>query len=238
MAPAKPVVIIRNEDPDPGGVALEELQREGFDVRMVDAHRGAALPSPTEVAGIVVFGGAQHADDDDGHPYLRDERDLLHDASERGVPVFGICLGGQILALAKGAALRASPVIEFGYTPIAPTADGRSDPVLSVWEPGDRVFHWHEDTFDVPAGATLLLEGEHVRNQAFRYGDSAWGLQFHPEVTADVIDGWLAVAGDTAAKWGKTPERIREEGRLFLADEQKRAAEMFRRFAGVIRSRS
>jgi GMP synthase (glutamine-hydrolysing) len=234
----KPVIIVRNETPDPGGTVLDELQAEGLDVRMVDAFRGEPLPDPDEVAGIVVFGGAQHADDVAKYPYLKDERDLLRAATEHGVPVLGICLGGQILALAMGAALRESPVREFGYTPISPTAEGQEDPVLSVWEPGDRVFCWHEDTFDVPSGATLLLEGEHVRNQAFRFGDSSWGLQFHPEVTETVIEGWLGIAGNTATKWGKTAEEIRDEGRRYLEDEEKRAREMMRRFAAVVRDRA
>jgi GMP synthase (glutamine-hydrolysing) len=232
----KPVIIVRNEEPDPGGTALEELRAEGFDVRMLDAFRREPFPDLADISGIVAFGGAQHADDVETHPYLLDERDLLHEATERGVPVLAICLGGQILALAKGAALRPSPVIEFGYTPITPTGAGRTDPIMSVWEPGDRVFHWHEDMFDVPEGATLLLEGEHVRNQAFRFGEAAWGLQFHPEVTAEVIEGWLGIAGDTEEKWGKTHDRIREENRRYLDDEEKRAREMMRRFAAVIRS--
>jgi GMP synthase-like glutamine amidotransferase len=231
----KPVIIVRNEAADPGGTVLEELQADGLAVRMVDAFLGEPLPHPGQVAGIVVFGGVQHADDVVNHPYLMDEQDLLRVATEAGVPVLGICLGGQILALAMGAALRESPVREFGYTPISPTDAGRQDPVLSVWEPGDRVFHWHEDTFDLPAGATLLLEGEHVRNQAFRFGDSSWGLQFHPEVTEAVIEGWLAVAGDIEPKWGKTAQDIREEGGRYLEDEEKRAREMVRRFAAVVR---
>jgi GMP synthase-like glutamine amidotransferase len=232
------VIIVRNEEPDPGGVALEELQAEGFDVRMVDAYAGEDLPDLREVSGLIVFGGAQHADDIDNHPYLLDEQHLVREAVDLGVPVLGICLGGQILALAMGAALRQSPVVEFGYTPIAPTDEGRRDRVLGGWERGDRVFHWHEDTFDLPDGSTLLLEGEHVPNQAFRYGDSAWGLQFHPEVTEAVIDGWLHAAGDTAEKWGKTPDQIRQEGRRYLRDEMGRSREMMRRFAAVIRSRS
>jgi GMP synthase (glutamine-hydrolysing) len=233
----KPVIIVRNESPDPGGSVLEELEREGLQVRFVDVHRGQQLPDTEAVAGIVVFGGVQHADDYESHPYLKEERDLLGDATQRGVPVLGICLGGQLLALAMGASLAPAAVREFGYTPIVPTAEGRRDPVMSVWEPGDRVFHWHEDTFEIPEGATLLLEGERVRNQGFRYGETAWGVQFHPEVTASVIEGWLAVSGDTQAKWGKTPDQIRDEGRRYLAREEDRARSMVRRFAGVIRGR-
>src|SRR6476659_8539513 len=106
------VIIVRNEEPDPGGVALEELQAEGLDVRMVDAYAGEDLPDLREVSGLIVFGGAQHADDIDNHPYLLDEQHLVREAVDLGVPVLGICLGGQILALAMGAALRQSPVVE------------------------------------------------------------------------------------------------------------------------------
>jgi GMP synthase (glutamine-hydrolysing) len=235
---SKPAVIVRNEEPDPGGTVLEELQAEGLNVRLVDAHRGQTFPDLSEVSGVVLLGGAQHADDVDAHPYLRDEREFAAQATERGVPILGICLGGQILALAHGAALHPSPAIEFGYTAIRPTREGRGDPIMSVWQEGDRVFHWHEDTFDLPSGSTLLLESALVPNQAFRYGETSWGTQFHPEVTRDVIDGWLGIAGDTQAKWGKTPDEIREEGRLHLAAEERRAREMVRRFAGVVRSRA
>jgi len=232
-----PVLIVRNEEPDPGGTVVEELEHEGLPVLVVDAHRGEAMPDPRSASGVVVFGGSQHADDVERFPFLAAERDLLADATDRGVPVLGICLGGQILAMAMGASLAPAPVREFGYTPITPTAEGRRDPVMSEWERGDRVFHWHEDTFDLPEGATLLLAGEQVRHQGFRFGDHAWGVQFHPEVTRDVIEGWLGVAGDTAAKWGKTADEIRAENDRYLPDEEKRAREMVRRFARVIRSR-
>jgi GMP synthase-like glutamine amidotransferase len=235
---SKPAVIVRNEDPDPGGTVLEELRAEGLDVNIIDAHRGQSFPDLSDVSGVVLFGGAQHADDVDAHPYLRDEREFAARATDAGVPILGICLGGQILALAHGAALRPSPAIEFGYTEIRPTPEGRRDPIMSVWQEGDRVFHWHEDSFDLPSGATLLLESELVPNQAFRYGETSWGTQFHPEVTREVIDGWLRIVGDTQTKWGKTPDQIREEGRRYLAAEERRAREMVRRFAGLVRARA
>jgi GMP synthase (glutamine-hydrolysing) len=236
--PIRPIVIVRNEDPDPGGTVVEELRTAGLPVSIVDAHHGGTLPDTADVAGVVIFGGSQHADDYDGHPYLRDERQLAQEATERGLPVLGICLGGQILAMAMGAPLRPSPVREFGFTEVLPTAASLDDQILCVWRPGDRVFHWHEDTFDLPDGATLLMEGEHVTNQAFRYGDRAWGLQFHPEVTKDVIEGWLGVAGETEVTWGKSHEQIRQEIEQHLAKEERRAREMIRRFGRVVSSSS
>jgi GMP synthase (glutamine-hydrolysing) len=99
------------------------------------------------------------------------------------------------------------------------------------------VFHWHEDTFDLPEGATLLATGDEVRTQAFRYGENAWGTQFHFEVDRAEIDLWLKTAGDDEVRaWGKTPEEIRAEADLFIDAHEARARSLFRRFWDVVRA--
>src|SRR5437773_12228802 len=96
--------------------------------------------------------------------------------------------------------------------------------------------HWHEDTVERPEGATVLGTGDVVRLQAFRLGDHAWGTQFHFEIDRAELDLWLDVAGeDVARAWGKTSAEVREESASFLATQEQRALEVFRRFAGVIR---
>jgi len=93
------------------------------------------------------------------------------------------------------------------------------------------VFHWHEDTFDLPEGATLLATGDDVPMQAFRYGDSAWGLQFHFEVDRAEIELWLEVAGEQEClAWGKSRREILDETERFIRDHEQRARELFRRF--------
>ena len=109
------------------------------------------------------------------------------------------------------------------------------DPLLSVFGDGDMVFHWHEDTFELPEGATVLGTGDEVHLQAFRIGDHAWGMQFHFEIDRAELELWLEVAGDDVVRaWGKTPAQVREESDRYLAIQEGRALEVFGRFADVV----
>jgi GMP synthase (glutamine-hydrolysing) len=115
--------------------------------------------------------------------------------------------------------------------PIVPTADGLNDPLLGACRPGDHVFEWHEDTFDLPAGATLLAFGRSVPSQAFRIG-SAWGVQFHPEVDAAEIDQWLEAAGGSVeSTWGRTRAAVMAEIPNYLPAQHARARQVFDAFA-------
>jgi hypothetical protein len=107
-----------------------------------------------------------------------------------------------------------------------------------VFEDGDQVFHWHEDTFDSPR-APPSGDRDHVEMQAFRYGDSSWGLQFHFEVDRAEIELWLAAAGeDEVRAWGKTTRQILDETDRFIEAHEHRARELFHRFWDIVRARS
>ena len=107
---------------------------------------------------------------------------------------------------------------------------------MSVFDDGDVVFHWHEDTFDLPEDATLLATGDVVRTQAFRYGDAAWGTQFHLEVDRAEIDLWLKTAGDDGVRaWGKTREEMEAETDRFIDGHEERARALFGRFWEIVR---
>lgn len=180
---------------------------------------------------MVVFGGEMNADQLDHFPYLLQVRRLMRDAVRRGVPTLGICLGAQILARAFGAGVYRAPVRELGFTPIDPSPSARNDPLLGWLQPGDRFFQWHEDTFGLPAGATLLATGRFVRTQAFRIG-SGWGIQFHPEVDAEEIDRWLReAAGSLEAIWGRSASQVLAEVQAHLPDQSRRARSLFQAFA-------
>ncbi len=233
----KPIICIRHEDSDTLGVALPTLERERGEVRVVDAWDPATEWDGMwkEASGIVVFGGEMNADATDHHPYLAHERDLLGTAVDMDVPVLGVCLGGQLLARALGAEVTLAPVRELGFAAIHPTRDAARDPLLSVLVDGDQMFEWHKDTFAIPEDAVLLATGDHVPNQAFRYGDRAWGVQFHPEVTASNLDYWFGVVEDKLEpEWGRVPEELREEVRTLLPAQLKRAVVLFRRFADLV----
>jgi GMP synthase (glutamine-hydrolysing) len=127
---------------------------------------------------------------------------------------------------------------EVGFQRIHPTEAAVDDSLLSVFADGDRVFQWHQDTFELPEGATLLATGDDVPHQAFRVGDLAWGIQFHFEVDGAELEAWLDEADslmDLEATWGKSSEDIRLEAKEYMAAHEERGRELFARFAGVVR---
>jgi GMP synthase-like glutamine amidotransferase len=162
-------------------------QNIGFDY--ADLYASAAQPAdPTEYDALIFMGGPMSVSDD--LPYLRREEGHIRQAVERGVPILGVCLGGQLIAHAMGAAVRRNPVKEIGWFDIALTAAGQRDRLFSGFGERESVFHWHGETFDLPHGAELLASSERCRNQAFRLGSSVYALQFHLEVTPEMIAEW------------------------------------------------
>lgn len=231
-----PVLLVGHEADETFGLAPAVLAEAGVEVRTHDASAvGPPRVEPEALGGLVVFGGVMNVDQTDAHPFLAAERQLVRRTVDRGVPFLGICLGAQMLARALGVPVYRAPVREIGFSPLHPTEAAAADPLLSVFRDGDPVFHWHEDTFDLPEGATLLATGEGVKVQAFRVGARAWGVQFHVEVDRPELDLWLEVAGpESLARWGATAEELRAQADRHLPVQEERARELFRRFAGVV----
>jgi GMP synthase-like glutamine amidotransferase len=154
----------------------------------------------------LVFGGAMHADHDEWHPWLRRETEWLQQVLARRTPVLGICLGVQLLARAAGSWVGPLAEPEIGWLDVELTPAGVEDPVVGALPRRFAALQWHHYTYGVPAGAVELARSE-ACTQAFRLGDRCWGVQFHPEVTAEQLRGWLADASDPAPD----PERLRAE---------------------------
>jgi GMP synthase (glutamine-hydrolysing) len=171
------------------------------------------LPRPLDDYGaVLVFGGAMHADQDDRHHWLREENLFLKRLLDRHVPVLGVCLGAQLLAKAASAPVWRSNEPEVGWFEIELTPEGRDDPVLGALPARFDAFQWHFYTHGLPAGAVELARSR-VCTQAFRLGETAWGVQFHPEVTVEQIEGWIeddpAELPVSAAEFlGATKQRI------------------------------
>ena len=139
----------------------------------------------------MVFGGSQHPDQDDRFDWLAREEAFLQEVLAARVPVFGVCLGAQMLARAAGATVGPASAPEIGWHEVALTPAGRSDPVLGVLPPRATVFQWHHYTFGLADGATALAESPACL-QSFRLdGLPAWGIQFHAEVTREMLHGWI-----------------------------------------------
>ncbi len=148
----------------PTGALGEILQEHGIDCDTVNVEE-EALPDPGVYDAIIAFGGSQHVYQEEKHPYFMQEKGLIRSAVEQDIPYLGICLGGQL--------------------------HGRKDPLFAGLPGYQKVFHWHEDAFDIPAGGILLATSETTENQAFRYGRCAYGLQYHIELNPDLLDLWL-----------------------------------------------
>jgi GMP synthase (glutamine-hydrolysing) len=160
-----------------------------------------------EADAVLVFGGAMHPDEDARHGWLRPELRVLEQLLTDGTPLFGVCLGAQLIARAAGAGVLRAPEPEIGWLPVDLTDAGREDPVAGSLPQRFDALEWHHYTYELPAGAEELARSE-VCTQAFRLGN-AWGVQFHPEVYAAQVDAWL----DEEPTDAPDPERLRLETR-------------------------
>ncbi|HYI75716.1 MAG TPA: type 1 glutamine amidotransferase [Gaiellaceae bacterium] len=175
----------------PGGVFDETVESSGHGLERWSVPDGEAPGLAAAYDAVMVFGGSQHPDQDDRFDWLAREEAFLQEVLAARVPVFGVCLGAQMLARAAGATVGPASAPEIGWHEVALTPAGRSDPVLGVLPPRATVFQWHHYTFGLADGATALAESPACL-QSFRLdGLPAWGIQFHAEVTREMLHGWI-----------------------------------------------
>ncbi len=188
----KILIIVHQEQSTPGRVGLM-LKARGLELDIRRPCIGHDLPEDVRpYAGVVIFGGPMSANDDDTLDFIRAELDWIDRPLKQNVPFLGICLGAQLLARHLGAAVAEHPenYAEVGYYPIKPTRAGEE---ICPW-PG-KVYQWHREGFEIPSGCEVLAQGGTAfPNQAFRHGQSAYGIQFHPEVTLAMMHRWTVKA--------------------------------------------
>ena len=190
-----------------------------FDVRRVDLGEleDYDLERPKAVA---IMGGPMSVNDD--LPWLRDEIAAIRRFIERDVPMIGHCLGGQLLAKALGADVHRLPYTELGWQPMR-RAEGQS-PWLAHLPEEFPIYQWHGDTFDIPEGATRLLSSPWCENQAFSFGERILGLQGHPEMTEELVSGWV----NGFPEYLDPSQPSQESADVMLADLPQRVAAMNR----------
>jgi GMP synthase (glutamine-hydrolysing) len=138
--------------------------------------------------GIIVMGGPQSANDQE----MAAELHFIQQALDTKTPVLGICLGAQLIAKALGAHVYRNPEKEIGWAPVYLTDAGGGDPVFGGLPSPSMFFHWHSETFMLPPGAVSLAYSDKCRQQAFRFHETIYGVQFHPEITPEMIVDWSA----------------------------------------------
>jgi GMP synthase (glutamine-hydrolysing) len=233
------VAVLHHVDRPFTGFAGDALRAAGIELDERDLRRGDDLPRPDDVDGILTLGGEQSARELHRYDYLQAEAELLRDAVEAGTPVLGGCLGGQMLATALGAEVRRMPRREIAWRApgLLPAAAG--DPVLSAWPADTRTLYWHEDEFDLPDAAVDLMPRSGAGVQAFRFGDCAWGIQFHPETDLETYEDWCRSAkSEVLHEAGVTLEGLRALAREHMAEQEHAALKLFGAFAAVVRERS
>jgi GMP synthase (glutamine-hydrolysing) len=174
---------------------LEPLLRDaGCQIDRVNFSRQPeAQPSLDGYEGLVVLGGPMGVHDTDKYPHLSLETKLIESAVQKKTPVLGICLGAQLIASALGARVYSNEIKEIGWYDLAPTLNARDDPLFRHMERTEKVFQWHGDTFELPRGGVHLASSPLCSNQAFRYRNNVYALQFHLEIDVSTIDTWLNV---------------------------------------------
>jgi GMP synthase (glutamine-hydrolysing) len=172
------------------GLIAEAAGRHGLELRLCHPYLGDALPSPEEIGGLVVMGGPMGVGDA-AYPHLARESELIAAIARAGHPVLGVCLGAQLLAHALGARVYRGERAEIGCGSVSLTQAGIDDPVLgSLGADTVPVVHWHQDTFDLPGGASWLARSALYPHQAFRVGERVYGFQFHLEVDRALAAAW------------------------------------------------
>jgi GMP synthase (glutamine-hydrolysing) len=174
---------------EPPGSYEDELRTRGHTLERVEVDEGERLPDWRAFTALIVMGGPMGAYEDSRLPWLVEEKALIADAVHAGMPMWGACLGAQLLAASLGGHVAPGPHAEVGVLAVQRTSAGAADPVFGVLPDEFSALQWHTDTWELPDGAVQLARSEAYEQQAFVYR-RAYGVQFHLEVGVGLATEW------------------------------------------------
>lgn len=188
-------LLVHHEAPLNGGLFDDVIAGSGHLIERWAAFEDPRRPAAEDYDAVIVLGGAVHPDADASSPWLGIETELIREAIDAAIPTLGICLGAQLIARATGSWVGPAPESEVGWFQVTLTDAGKADPVLAAVPDGTHAFQWHHYSYAAPEGAIELGRSRSCP-QAFRLGDRVWGVQFHPEVTREMVYEWTGMAPD------------------------------------------
>ncbi len=222
----KNLLILRHSPLDGPGSLEPYFRHAGWNIETVDAaHADLAAIDPLAADLVMPLGSALSVYDEALFPFITAERTLLARRLEADRPVLGICFGAQLIASALGCRVFKAAELEVGWYPLELTAAGAASPLRALGpDVAPAVMHWHQDTFDLPPGTERLARSALCENQAFARGTQLLAVQFHPEVTRNGVEAWLADASFTPATRAERIATIRAGSAQYQATMQAQIA--------------
>ncbi|WP_159701586.1 type 1 glutamine amidotransferase [Arthrobacter sp. 18067] len=204
------VLIVEHEANAGVGIIGDRLHAAGIGMVIVGPETGREVPNaPDGFDGVVVLGGTPGPTDDETAVWLPRVRKLISACLDREVPLLGVCLGGQLLAVAAGGSVIRARYPEIGLGELRLTDAAADDPLFGTLPPQPKALQWHFlEIIELPAGSVALATSERCTNQAFRLGRVAWGTQFHLEATTKTASDWARPDSDALRLLGLTRPEV------------------------------
>lgn len=213
------LMVVQNDPAVPPGLVVDLLQEKALPFRLIQLYSEDHSYDLTVGCGVIVLGGNMSVQDTAQFPFLRELKRQIREAVQRGIPYLGICLGGQLLAEVLGAKVHLQKRGEIGCHQIELTEQGERDPIFSGMPKRFGSFQWHNDSYDLPPEAVHLARTWICPCQAFRWGETAYGIQFHPEVTREIVSAWASDSNekqDILLRFTEHQEAYRSAALVFL----------------------
>jgi GMP synthase (glutamine-hydrolysing) len=233
------LLVFQHVAAEPLGTLDARIRARGHRIRFHNFQRDPdSQPNVDRYRGLIVLGGPMNVEDQHRYPHLTTELRAIEAALRQDKPVLGICLGAQLLAHVLGGPVHRHERHEIGWYDLITTPEGRSDPVLASMGERAPVFQWHGCTWGLPSGAVQLARTDTCEQQAFRWGSSAYGFQFHLEADAPMIERWLTIPAYReeleAAGLGHDAEAIRVATGSLITQMQPQAESVFNSFLDLV----
>ena len=207
-SPVRRVLVVEHQESCPPALVGQWLEDEGVELEVVRPYQGEPVPDRLEVDGLLVLGGSMGATDDERAPWLPATRDLIRSAATEDAPVLGVCLGHQLAAVALGGEVARNPKGQTVGARAVTRQDG-TDPLAAALPAGSHVAQWNDDVVvTAPPGTLTLATNDRDDLLMARFAASVWGIQGHPEATAEIVGVWAANDEAEGGLTGATPQQV------------------------------